>query len=110
MFGEQRGEEHRWQGDVDRDSVADGEQAGDQTDERDGRGGEPQRSGGGAQSDVLGGPPGQPAQGQALRTRGGWSEHRDLVGDLGRAAVAGDGPGEPSPEGAFVDEYGLAGG
>lgn len=41
VFGEQRGEEHRRQGDVDGDCVAHGEQAGDQTDECDGRGGEP---------------------------------------------------------------------
>src|SRR5205823_4653345 len=56
---------------------------GDQTDERDGRGGEPQGPGDAVQRDALGGAPGQPAKGKALHTRGGWSEHRDPVGISG---------------------------
>ncbi|MFF3876076.1 hypothetical protein [Streptomyces sp. NPDC001978] len=41
VLGEQWGEEHRGQGDVDGDAVAGGEQAGGQADEGDGGGGEP---------------------------------------------------------------------
>jgi hypothetical protein len=110
VLGEQRGKEHRRQSDVEGDSPADGEQAGEQADEGDGSSGEPQRFGDGLHGDALGGAPGQPAQGQALHTCRGRGEHPDLMGDLGRAAIVGDGPREPSPEGAFVDDYGLAGG
>jgi hypothetical protein len=109
VLGEQRSEQHRRQHDVDGNAVAHGEQADDQADEGDGGGGEPQGSGdGGGQGQALGGAPGQPAQGQALRTRRGRAENADLVRVLGRGAVAGDGPGEPAPLGAFVHQHGLA--
>ncbi|MEV5085980.1 hypothetical protein AB0K74_47400 [Streptomyces sp. NPDC056159] len=40
VLGEQQGEEHRWQHDVDGGPVASGEQAGEEADEGDGSGGE----------------------------------------------------------------------
>jgi hypothetical protein len=42
VLGNQRGKEHRQQGDAGRDSAADGEQAREQADESDGSSGEPQ--------------------------------------------------------------------
>ncbi|MEU9671345.1 hypothetical protein AB0E25_38535 [Streptomyces bobili] len=104
VLGEQRGEQHRRHRDFRGDAAADGEEAGRRADEGDGGGGEPQGSGEGVQGEVPGGASGQPAQGRALRAVRARCEYSDLVGDLGLAAVAGDGPGEPSPGGAFVDE------
>lgn len=69
-------------------------------------GGQPQ----GSADSVQGGPPGQPAHRQPLHTVRSRGEHSDLVGELGRAAVCGNGPGQPTPAGAHVDEHGLAGG
>jgi hypothetical protein len=89
--------------------VAHREQACEQADEGNGSGGEPQGPGdGGGQGEAVGGVPGQPAQGQALHTARDGGENPDLMGLLGRGAVTGNGPGEPAPPGAFVDEDGFA--
>lgn len=109
VLGECRSEQHRRQRDVEGNAEAHGHQSGGQADESDDDNGKPQRSRHGRQGNVPGGAPGQPAHSQALGEGGGRSEDLNLMGDIGRAAVTRDSPGERAPGRVFVDKHRLAG-